>query len=89
MINQKETKKITQIWVTPELKKYLLQTKLDNNHKSIEETIWAFIGYDGERDGDKESATPSHTQETPCKTLHDTQEAIRANSSSGVSSNSK
>lgn len=34
------------------------------------------------------SEESNYTQETPCKTLHDSQEAIRANSSSGVSSNS-
>lgn len=79
----------TTIKITKQLRDYLLHCKIDNNHKNIEETIRAFIGYDGERDGDIDSATPSHTQETPCKTLHDTQEAIRANSSSGVSSNSQ
>ena len=77
------------ITISEGLWKYLTQSKLDNNLKSMDATIWAFIGYDGERDGDIDSATPSHTQETPCKTLHDPQEAIRANSSSGVSSNSQ
>lgn len=79
---EKQTKqKKTMIKVSYELKDYLLHCKIDNNHKNLEQTIWAFIGYDGERDGDINSATPSHTQETPAQTRADQQQVTRANSS--------